>query len=201
MPLKLSERKRAAILQAAKEEFLTRGFRTTSMDQVAERAGVSKRTVYNHFSNKEALFRAVSVGLIEDTKFLPVKYQAGTPLATQLIELITLQAQSLTAESHLSAFRALMVESFELPGIVEQIAQEIPEGRDAIENWVKDAAADGKLKSSDIELATEHLYALIKGLFFWPVLVGYAEPPRGDAQTRYIESTVEMFLKHYETDS
>ena len=167
------------------------------MDQVAERAGVSKRTVYNHFENKEALFRAVSVGLIEETKFLPVKYCANTPLAEQLTELITLEVESLSAESHISAFRALMVESFELPGIVEQIANEIPDGQDTIENWVNDAAHDGRISSDNSDMAIEHLYALIKGVFFWPVLVGYADPPAGDARTRYIESTVEMFLTHY----
>ena len=50
-----TERKRCAILEAAAEEFQANGFEGTSMDRVAERAGVSKRTIYNHFENKEAL--------------------------------------------------------------------------------------------------------------------------------------------------
>lgn len=54
-----SEEKRANILFAASELFLSQGFSATSMDLVANRAGVSKQTVYSHFSNKDALFTAV----------------------------------------------------------------------------------------------------------------------------------------------
>ena len=57
--LTLSQRKRVDILEAARNEFLETGFRDTSMDRVAERAQVSKRTVYNHFPSKEVLFGAV----------------------------------------------------------------------------------------------------------------------------------------------
>lgn len=49
-------RSRGKILAAAEEEFLRNGFLGTSMDAVAERAGVSKQTVYAHFRSKEALF-------------------------------------------------------------------------------------------------------------------------------------------------
>ena len=51
--------KRQQILTAASDLFLQQGFSTSSMDNVAQRAGVSKQTVYSHFANKEALFTAV----------------------------------------------------------------------------------------------------------------------------------------------
>ena len=54
-----SEQKRQNILEAASELFLHYGFEGTSMDQVAEQAGVSKQTVYSHFGNKEDLFTAI----------------------------------------------------------------------------------------------------------------------------------------------
>ena len=54
-----SERKRQAILNAAISEFLANGFRGSSMDAISTRAEVSKRTVYNHFESKEALFQAI----------------------------------------------------------------------------------------------------------------------------------------------
>jgi TetR/AcrR family transcriptional repressor of mexJK operon len=53
-----SEAKAEAILGAAASLFLAQGFQGTSMDAVAQRAGVSKQTVYSHFANKEALFSA-----------------------------------------------------------------------------------------------------------------------------------------------
>jgi TetR/AcrR family transcriptional regulator, mexJK operon transcriptional repressor len=54
-----SPAKRAAILAAATDCFLADGYARTSMERVAERAGVSKQTVYSHFGDKEALFEAV----------------------------------------------------------------------------------------------------------------------------------------------
>jgi TetR/AcrR family transcriptional repressor of mexJK operon len=54
-----SPAKRAAVLAAATEEFLAEGYAGTTMDRVAERAGVSKQTVYGHFRDKDTLFRAV----------------------------------------------------------------------------------------------------------------------------------------------
>jgi len=47
------------ILNGALQEFLARGYAGTSMDRVAATAGVSKPTVYNHFQDKEGLFRAL----------------------------------------------------------------------------------------------------------------------------------------------
>lgn len=48
-----------AILGAARVLFLAAGFDGVNLDQVAERAGVSRQTVYNRFGGKEALFRAM----------------------------------------------------------------------------------------------------------------------------------------------
>lgn len=39
--------------------FLKHGYAGTSMDRVAEVAGVSKNTIYNHFQDKEGLFTAL----------------------------------------------------------------------------------------------------------------------------------------------
>lgn len=48
--------KREAILEAAKALFLSLGYANTSMDAVAAAAGVSKLTVYSHFTDKQTLF-------------------------------------------------------------------------------------------------------------------------------------------------
>lgn len=51
-----SQRKRRQILNAAREVFHEDGFAGASMDAVATRAGVSKQTVYAHFTDKTTLF-------------------------------------------------------------------------------------------------------------------------------------------------
>jgi len=54
-----TERKQTAILQAAKTIFLQQGYEQTSMDSIAIVAQVSKRTIYDHFKTKKALFAAM----------------------------------------------------------------------------------------------------------------------------------------------
>src|SRR5580765_5222061 len=66
--------KRAAVLAAAKRLFPLSGFEGTSMDAIAAEAGVSKLTVYSHFTDKETLFKEVIRAKCEqqlpDTVFL-----------------------------------------------------------------------------------------------------------------------------------
>lgn len=54
-----SLRKHDAVRRAATELFLAHGYAGVSMDAIAERAAVSKKTLYSHFANKDALFAAV----------------------------------------------------------------------------------------------------------------------------------------------
>src|SRR5689334_56786 len=51
--------RRQAILMAALDEFSARGFAPARIDDVAERAGVAKGTIYVHFADKEALFQEI----------------------------------------------------------------------------------------------------------------------------------------------
>ena len=48
--------RREAIIEAAMDEFIARGFAATRLDDVAKRAGVAKGTIYLHFKDKESMF-------------------------------------------------------------------------------------------------------------------------------------------------
>ena len=54
-----SPQKRERILEAARTLFLTEGYERASVDAISARAEVSKRTVYDYFGDKEAVFSAV----------------------------------------------------------------------------------------------------------------------------------------------
>ncbi len=58
-PVNRAERaaeRRGAIIEAAMEEFIARGFAATRLDDIARRAGVAKGTIYLHFKDKESMF-------------------------------------------------------------------------------------------------------------------------------------------------
>src|SRR2546426_6345147 len=54
-----SERKHRAIVEAATTAFLGKGYLGTNMDEIAALAAVSKRTVYQHFVDKDRLFSEI----------------------------------------------------------------------------------------------------------------------------------------------
>jgi AcrR family transcriptional regulator len=56
---------KARILDAAQRVFLTRGYQSASLDEIAEAAPASKPTIYAHFDGKEALFEAVVARVID----------------------------------------------------------------------------------------------------------------------------------------
>ncbi|WP_156456881.1 TetR/AcrR family transcriptional regulator [Bradyrhizobium sp. CCH5-F6] len=67
--------RRAAIVEAAMEEFIARGFAATRLDDIAKRAGVAKGTIYLHFKDKESMFeelvRIVIVPVVARLATLP----------------------------------------------------------------------------------------------------------------------------------
>ncbi|MFT5892992.1 MAG: AcrR family transcriptional regulator, partial [Dokdonia sp.] len=51
------------ILHTATELFLNQGFKSITMDDIAREMGISKKTIYSHFSNKEAVIEASTAGI------------------------------------------------------------------------------------------------------------------------------------------
>jgi AcrR family transcriptional regulator len=56
-----AQRRRDKVLNAARAEFIEKGFRAATMDDIAVRANVSKRSLYSWHADKAALFRACAV--------------------------------------------------------------------------------------------------------------------------------------------
>lgn len=60
--------RRQEILEAASKSFSLFGYKATTMDQVAKIANVGKGTIYTFFSNKEELFNAIVMKMIEELR-------------------------------------------------------------------------------------------------------------------------------------
>jgi TetR/AcrR family transcriptional repressor of mexJK operon len=52
-------RTRAAVVEAARKLFLRKGYASTTMEEIAAAAGLTKRTLYNNYPDKDALFRQI----------------------------------------------------------------------------------------------------------------------------------------------
>ena len=54
-----------AIINKASEMFMTLGFKSVTMDDIAQEMGISKKTIYTHFNNKETIIAVVTDAVFE----------------------------------------------------------------------------------------------------------------------------------------
>src|SRR5438876_184999 len=86
---RLREETARAIAIAAEEVFAARGIREAHMEQIAQRAGVSVGTVYNHFEDRETLLAALIEARRQELSALldgALAASAKEPFAAQLRE-------------------------------------------------------------------------------------------------------------------
>lgn len=197
-PPRLTDRKRAAIIEAAIDEFRLAGYEATSMDRIATRAGTSKRTVYNHFPSKEVLFTEI-LHQLWDASFAgeALAFRADRPLRDQLLELIGQKLRLLNDEAFVSLARVAIAAGIHSPERAQDMVARMGEREEGLTVWIRDAAAAGRLKIADPVFASQQLQGLVKGFAFWPQIT-LGQPPLNAAMQRQVaESAVDMFLAHY----
>jgi len=85
----------ASILQAARAEFLERGFQDTSMRTIARLSGVTLSNIYNYFRDKDTLFRAVLQPLLDAFEDLLARHNSDYYLTTDVYSMKSYQEHML----------------------------------------------------------------------------------------------------------
>lgn len=196
--LTLTQRKRQDILAAARAEFLDNGFRDTSMDRVAERAQVSKRTVYNHFPSKEALFSAIAGQFVaEMQQAVYLEYDPQRPLDEQLREIALREVSLVTSADYVAIFRVFLAEVGQLESVFAEVTADTGSGHDPVEAWIAAAVKDDRLQVGNVRLASVQFTSLLKGALFWPLVASFGEPASKAEREVVINGAVAMFMDHY----
>jgi TetR/AcrR family transcriptional regulator of autoinduction and epiphytic fitness len=193
---RLTDRKRASIVQAAVEAFQQYGYFAASMNGIAEAASVSKRTLYNHFDSKEALFFEI----LEELKFrveqLPeCEFDESRDLAEQLTDLAHSEIDFFTSEDVQALARAGLSRVLGEPDAGQQVDQRFFIRR--VTTWMKKAQASGCLLEADAEFAAMQFVGLLRTFAFWPTIVHGEPPPSRRKRNQIVAHTVEMFLSRY----
>ena len=197
-PQRLTDRKREAIVRAAVEEFRSAGYEATSMDRIAAVAGVSKRTVYNHFPSKEELFALILEELWQSSvASVELPYRADQPLDVQLLQLLRQKLDLLGDANFIDLARVAMAEIIHSPERAQAIICRMGEKESGVSAWIRAAIADGRLRQVDPEFAGHQLQGLVKSFAFWPQVTMGQAPLVQDERTRVAESAVAMFLGFY----
>ena len=193
--LTLSEQKHLDILEAAKAAFLERGFDNVSMDSIADRASVSKRTVYNHFENKDALFEAITEQLIMHVKGgLRVDYDPSKSLEEQLRTIAELQVRMSEDEDMLRTARMLLAGMMSTPDSCRDALQRAKWEKEPLIDWINAAQADDRLVNCDVEISAHLFRSMLDGMFFWPRITGAHELPANKDRDTVVNTAVGMFL-------
>ncbi len=196
MPTRDTSRKRDSILDAALEAFQNEGFDNASMDRIAELAGASKRTVYNHFTSKDALFKAVInrfMGEISALKQIP--YDAGQSLEEQLALFAEAKLSILDNPAWLGLFKVSLGVLIRDPELARESLAQAETGENHLAHWLEAVTADGRLHVENPELASEIFWAMLSGAFIWPHLI---QGPMDSTHIRALkEELIQIFLARY----
>jgi TetR/AcrR family transcriptional repressor of mexJK operon len=120
-----SEQLGELILDAATELFLTHGFGATSIEAVAQRVRVSKRTFYHRFPDKPTLFAAVVHRIIKRLRpAAGVPLIEGANLQMVLERLATLILRAALSPHAIALHRLIVAESARFPDLAKVLARE-----------------------------------------------------------------------------
>lgn len=193
-----TSKKQTSILDAAAQIFSHNGYDNTSMDRIAEIAGASKRTVYNHFPSKEDLFKAVLQRFMAEIMELKqIEYNANRSLETQLGEFADAKLGISENPAWLGLMKMTTGVFITNPDLAMETVQRSEDAGDTLVSWLEAARADGRLKVENAALAAKAFWAMVGGAFFWPSIF-FGTIPVQEAETLK-EELIQIFLARYKT--
>ena len=198
-----SARKQQAILHAARDLFLQKGYAGTSMDQVALKAEVSKVTIYTHFTDKQTLFIAVVTAAIDEAKAgsqsLVDQLGNSTDLELDLRDFAR-QHVALVTQPHLIQMRRMIIsEAHRFPDLARAWHRVGPERAHAtLAGQIDKLVARGQLQVPDSLVAAQLLnYLILSVPLNEAMFTGREKPYSRRYLNRYADEAARVFLAAY----
>lgn len=150
------------MLDAARDRFLVDGYDRTSVDAVAAQAGVSKRTVYDHFTDKDGLFASVveqaSAALLSSVEeAADQELRVDRDLTTALLAFTRRIATQTLQSSDYAVVKMLLESGRSVPASGADLARD-PE--QLIADRFRELADAGVIRAANPRRASEHFTAL-----------------------------------------
>ncbi len=187
---------REAIVEAAQRLFLQRGFGAVSMDELAEAAGVARRTLYNQFASKEEIFREMLLGVsgqLEDAFPTGIETQGDVEAVLRLIAQVILDLHK--NPEYLGFLRMVVADSRQFPWIAKEFAAVMDPQTDRLIRYLAHLDAMCILQCRDPTLAAHQFMGMLNEFSLWPWMMGRGGIPVSGEDV--VEETIRMFLSHY----
>lgn len=194
--LSRSEQKQFDIIEAARNVFLEKGFDGASMDLIAETANVSKRTVYNHYASKEALFAGVMLGMCQAKKETMV---LEIPLSGDIAEelkIFGVNFVSLVFDPNGQALLRILVANLDkFPELGQAFFDNGPqEVINAVADYFLAQTKAGRMNIEDPEEASGSFLSSLYGEQFLKILLTPAPAPKQPEIDAMVNQAVTRFL-------
>ena len=188
--------KRDQIVAAARKLFLESGYGTVSMDAIAAEAGVSKRTVYSHFQNKETLFGAIIGGMCKAMGGPNATALAADQSPEEVLKAYGRQILKIVLDPDaLAVFRVVLSESSQFPELSQMFCSAGPDPMCGfLSNYLSELDSAGILAVRDPAVAADQFINMVKGPFFTNLVFGVGEPPSEAEAERTLDQAVSIFL-------
>ena len=187
---------REAIVDAAQRLFLERGFGSVSMDELAEAAGLSRRTLYNQFASKEEIFREM---LLRASRQLESAFPPGIETQGEVEEVLRRIARLILQlhknPEYLGFLRMVVADTRQFPWIAEEFAAVMDPQTERLIRLLAHLTSMGVLNCRNPILAAHQFMGALNDLSLWPWMLGRGRLPIPDEEV--VEETIRMFLEHY----
>jgi AcrR family transcriptional regulator len=187
---------REAVVDAAQRLFLERGFGAVSMDDLAEAAGVARRTLYNQFSSKEDIFREM---LRRVSNQLEDNLPPGIETSGTVDEVLHLIARAILklhkSTEYLGFLRMVVADSRQFPWIAKAFAAVMDPQTDRLTRYLAQRTALGVLDCRSPTLAAHQFMGILNEFTLWPWMIG--RKSLAVSSEELIGDTVAMFLHHH----
>lgn len=194
--LSRSEQKKLDVLRAAIHEFRIFGFAGASMDRIAELAGASKRTVYNHFASKEQLFDLATTELWRTSKSAAnVDFDPTQQPELQLLKICQQCLAVYQQQDFIELARVVMAEYIRSPEKAQAAMLRMASQEGGLELWLAQAEQHGVLSIPDMQVATTQFWGMFKAFVFWPRVFSLSTETPIDEKV--LLSSIRMFVSFY----
>ena len=187
---KKKKQKRNDIILAAQETFQTGGYVGSSMDMIAQKAGVTKQTLYRYFQSKELLFQASLEAKRVDARsqFIDELDREDTQDGLTHFAIGFLKVHM--SEDHLAGIRLLVAEGPRAPAIARaHFAGSPKEVITRLTRFFKE-----RFQIDDPRFATNAFISILLAKRMG-VLIGLHKPSSQKELERHAKQTVRMFMK------
>lgn len=188
--------RRKAILDAAAQVFLERGYTDASVDAVVERAGGSKATVYAMFGNKDGLFSAVVALCGEEFAAAIGTIQICTSPADSLRRVARAYMNVAFDPKRLAMYRMVAGDSGRRPEAGDIFYRLGPGAAlEVVAKFFRDCATCGLLDMAEPELLADYFLGALRGNLFTRAVLNPTRVPTAKEMDRHIELVVDVFLR------